>query len=275
MKSKIHENKLKKTTTLSKKITLYTLLMISSVGFSQTKTTGIVNILPTLYTRITLDNATSLATMLIVGPSDKWFSVTFGSFNAPGAMANGNDMVYWNGTTLVDGKHNGQGVSPTADAINNWTVTGNSVSGSDRIITATRPFVADATDYTFVFANNNLSIAGARAATAILTPLQYHQNNRANFGSISLTLTPLGVEDFSLNATAVFPNPSNGSFNVQTKTNLDQINIYSQTGQFVKTINTNDKSDKVAVNVKGLSTGIYLIELKNANEKSWKKVVVE
>ena len=46
-------------------------------------------------------------------------------------------------------------------------------------------------------------------------------------------------------------------------------------GQFVKTIDVSDKSDKVEVSIKGLSTGIYLIELKNANEKSWKKVIVE
>ena len=259
-----------------KKITLLTLLMVACFGFSQTKTTGIVNILPSLYTRITLDNSTQLATILIAGPTDRWFAVTFGGFGDPGAMTNNNDMVYWNGTALIDGKHNGQGVSPTADTVNNWTVTANSVSGTTRFITATRPFVADATDYTFVFANNNLSIAGARANTAILTPLQWHGNgNRTNIGPVSLTLTPLGIDDFSLNATSIFPNPSNGSFNVITKTNLDQINIYSQTGQFVKTITVNDKSNKVEVDVKGLSTGIYLIELKNATEKSWKKVIVE
>jgi Secretion system C-terminal sorting domain len=259
-----------------KKITFFALLMVTSLGFSQTKTTGIVNILPTLYTRITLDNATQLATMLIAGPTDRWFAVTFGGFADPGAMTTGNDMVYWNGTSLIDGKHNGQGISPTADAINNWTVVTNTVSGITRFITATRPFVADATDYTFNFANNNLSIAGARANTAILTPLQNHGGgNRTNFGSIPLTLTPLGLEDFSLNATAIYPNPSNGEFKVQTKTNLDQINIYSQTGQFVKTVDIVDKSNKVEVIVKGLSTGIYLIELKNATEKSWKKVVVK
>ena len=255
-----------------KKITLLALLMISVFGFSQSKTTGNVNILPTLYTKITLDNVTSLATILIVGPSDRWFAVTFG--DQAGGMEAGRDLVFYNGTTLVDGIHNGQGVSPTADVTNNWTVTGNSVSGTSRIITATRPFVADATDYTFDIANNSINIAGARASTAIMTPLQYHGSaNRLNAGTVQFTT--LGVEDFSLNATAIYPNPSNGEFKIQTKTNLDQINIYSQTGQFVKTIDLNDKADKVEVNVKGLATGIYLIELKNASEKSWKKIIVE
>ena len=51
--------------------------------------------------------------------------------------------------------------------------------------------------------------------------------------------------------------------------------MYSQVGALVKTIEVNDASDAVEVNVSGLQTGVYLLELVNATEKSWKKVIVE
>ena len=141
--------------------------------------------------------------------------------------------------------------------------------GTTRTVIATRPLVS-AGDFTFLNNNSSIRIIFAQGAA---TNLAYHGGNPHN--GLVLTRSSLSNDDFSLNATAVYPNPANGSFSVATKTNLDQINIYSQTGQFVKTINVNDKSNKVQVDVKGLSTGIYLIELKNATEKSWKKVIVE
>ena len=258
-----------------KKITILGLLLSTFVGFSQVKTTGNVNILPTLIAKFDMDSATSLVTLQLQGPSDRWFACTFG--NQTGGMQAGRDVVYWNGTTLVDATHVMQGTAPTTDAINAvpWTITSNFVLGTSRFIFATRPFVGDAGDYTFNYANASINIAGSRANTAILTPLQYHgQTNRTNMGAIQFSQV-LTTEDFSLNATAIYPNPSNGSFSVQTKTNLNSIDVYSQTGQLVKTIIVDDKSNKVDIQVKGLSTGIYLIELKNDSEKSWKKVIVE
>lgn len=255
-----------------KKITLLLLTLLCSTGFSQQKSTGTVTFFTGLSANLLLDDATSIATLTIIGPSDRWFAVTIGSFSAPGAMSSGNDIVYYDGTTLIDASHNGQGSTPSVDAVNNWTVTANTVDSGVRTLIATRSFVAEASDYTFNFANSNISLAGAHADSAISTSLQYHGNNRSNLGSIPLN--NLGIEDFSLNATQIYPNPSNGDFFVKTKTILDKINIYTQTGSFVKTIEANNSSETVEVNVNGLQTGIYLIELVNSTEKSWKKVIV-
>jgi hypothetical protein len=256
-----------------KKTTLLFISLISFLGFAQQKSTGTVTFFTGLSANLLLDNSLSKATLTITGPSDRWFAVTIGSFAAPGAMTSGNDIVYYNGTTLIDATHNGQGNTPSVDAINNWTVTGNTVASGVRTLTATRPFIAEATDFTFNYSNTNISLAGAHAATAISNALQYHGGgNRANLGSVPLTV--LGVEDFSLRATQIYPNPSNGEFLVKTKTALEKINVYTQTGAFVKTIEVKDASDAVDVNVKGLQTGVYLIELVNNNEKSWKKIIV-
>ena len=258
-----------------KKITLLGLLLSTYVGFSQSKSTGIINILPTLTAKFDMNSSTSVVTLQLQGPSDRWFACAFG--NQTGGMEAGRDVVYWNGTTLVDATHVMQGTAPTTDSPNAipWTITTNTVVGSSRFITATRPFVGDAADYVFNYANASINIAGSRADTAILTPLQYHGGtNRANMGTVQFSPV-LATEDFTLNASTVYPNPSNGSFFVQTKTKLNSIDIYSQSGQFVKTINVSDKSNKVDIKVNDLASGIYLIELKNDSEKSWKKVIVE
>lgn len=252
-----------------KKITLL-MTLLSAMGFAQQKSTGVQSFFPGLSANLTLNNATTTATLTIVGPSDRWFAVTMGSFGMPGAMAAGNDVVYYNGTTLVDATHNGQGIAPSPDAVNNWTVTSNTVASGVRTLSATRPFVAEATDYTFNFASSGVSLAGAHADSAILNTLQYHVGNRANLGNIPFTL---GVEEFSLNGAQIYPNPSNGIFTVKTKIALDKINIYTQTGAFIKSIAVNN-TDSEEVTVKGLASGIYMMELVNDTEKAWKKIIV-
>ena len=140
--------------------------------------------------------------------------------------------------------------------------------GSTRTVEATRPLVS-AGDYTFTNNSTSINIIYAEGST---TTLSYHGNNPHS--NQTLTRTQLGVEDFSLNASSVYPNPTSGDFSIKTKTVLSKINVYTQTGAFVKTIEVNDNSNNVEVNVKGLESGVYLIELVNDKDKSWKKVIV-
>jgi hypothetical protein len=71
----------------------------------------------------------------------------------------------------------------------------------------------------------------------------------------------------------IYPNPSNGEFLIKAKTTLREVNVYSQTGTFVRTIKV-EESDTTEININGLQTGVYLLELVNDTEKSWKKVIV-
>ena len=250
----------------------FLILMLSAVVFSQQKTTATVDFLSNLSARLLLDNSNSTATLTINGPSDRWFAITFGVFGAPGAMNAGNDMVYYNGTTLLDATHRGQGLSPSNDIVNNWTVTSNTVSAGTRTIVATRPFSAEATDYTFNFSNTSINLAGAHADSAISASLQYHGANRFNAGTVALS--SLGLDDFSLSAAQIYPNPTKGEFVVKTKTHLEKINIYSQTGAFIKSIEVKNGNENVEVNINGMQGGVYLIELVNGKEKTWKKIIV-
>jgi hypothetical protein len=258
-----------------KKITLLSLLILSSLGFAQSKSTGVVTLTTNMTANLTLNNTTSKATLVLTGPADRWFALQFGSFAAGGGMGSGQDLVYANATTLVDAVHNDIGVTPTTDATNNWIVLSNIISGTTRTITAERNLsTGDSNDYTFNYADTSIDFAWARFGTANfnLTNQSHGSNNRGY--QLNKTFTTLGVEDFSLNASSVYPNPSNGTFTVSSKTNLTEINVYSQTGALVKTIKVEDSSEKAEVVVNGLQSGVYLIELKNDSDKSWKKVIV-
>ena len=53
-----------------------------------------------------------------------------------------------------------------------------------------------------------------------------------------------------------------------------EVNVYTITGAFVKSIEVSDNANNTEINVSGLETGVYLLELQNDAEKSWKKVIV-
>jgi len=264
-----------------KKITLLAILATSITCFAQQKSTGDISLSTNMTVNLTLNNTTQKAILKLTGPSDRWFALQFGSFGAGGGMKNGEDFVYANGTisTLVDGNHNGKGVSPNTDATQDWTVTSDTgispASPAIRTIIAERNLsTGDAKDYTFNYANNTIDFVWARKSSAGYG-LEYHgSTNRGYNLSVPLSTT-LGVEDFGLKTSSIYPNPSNGNFSIETTTGLDKINVYTQTGSLVQTIDVKDKSNNtVEVSLKSVQKGLYLIELQNGSEKTWKKIIL-
>ncbi len=51
--------------------------------------------------------------------------------------------------------------------------------------------------------------------------------------------------------------------------------MYSHTGNLVKKITVDNFANEVEIDTNNFQTGIYLIELINENEKSWKKIIVQ
>lgn len=241
--------------------------------FAQQKSTGVINLSSNMKANLTLNNTNSTATLSLSGPNDRWFALQFGSFS--GGMEAGSDLVYWNGTILVDAIHGGIGVTPTIDPTNNWVLvsnTNNTPSTGLRTLVYSRPFnTEDSNDFTFVYANPNIDLAWASYGSASFN-LAYHGGS--NRGVLLNTATTLGVNKFSLDSAQVYPNPTDGDFTVKTTTSLTKVTIYTVTGVFVKTIEVENASDNAEINITGIQSGVYLIELQNDTEKSWKKIIV-
>jgi len=205
--------------------------------------------------------------MTLTAPSTVWFGVGFGGFS----MFETTDMFIWNSSTNRDYTPSGGHSIPSPDAsgAQSWTISSDVVSSGVRTVVATRPLVS-AGDFTFLNNNSAINIIYAQGST---TTLSDHGTNPHDV--TTLTRTALGIEDFTLNAAAVYPNPSKGIFTIQSKSNLNKVNVYSQTGAFVKTIELQSGEKSIEINLKGLQTGIYLLELQNDSEKSWKKIILE
>ena len=251
-----------------KKITLLLFCLFSFSGFSQSKSTGFINLTSNMTANFTLNNTTAKVTLVLKGPSDRWFALGLGVTDGFG-MSDGDVLVY--ATSFTD-RHYGGFRSPDSDSSQNWVEKENTVTSGVRTLTLERDLTnSDPNDFQMPYATTNMiDLAWARPGSAT-TNMTGHGGNR---GFASGTFTSLSVEDFSLNATSVYPNPSSGEFFIKTKTNLSKVNLYNQTGALVKTIDIKDDSRELKVDVNGFQSGVYFLELQNASEKSWKKVIL-
>ncbi len=75
----------------------------------------------------------------------------------------------------------------------------------------------------------------------------------------------------------VFPNPSNGVFNIELENtkSIKQITIYNTLGQIVKTVSTKQAIKTYKLDLSGNSKGLYFIGIEVDNTMVFKKVVLE
>ena len=172
---------------MKNKSLLLFLLVFSQWSFSQTFTTGVVNLSSTagLTMSVKLDISTNV-TMTITGPSLRWFALGFGAVN----MANGTDVVGIHSAAALpnfDAKLTGN-AAPVTDAQQNWTITSDQVAAGVRTIIATRALnTGDANDYAFTAATGTLSLIWARGSSNSFSYSGGHGNT--NRGVITATFT--------------------------------------------------------------------------------------
>ncbi len=258
---------------MKKYLLLSIFLIFASIPVALGQYTTATHGLGWLNTTVRIDTSPTTVTITLKGESTRWLALGFGTNVI--AMGNCTDMFIWNDTpdrdytpTYVgnDGHY-----MPTPDVDQSWTIVSDTVTAGYRTVVATRALVS-AGDYTFLNNSSNLQILFAQGDTPTLA---YHGTNNAH-GTNALTRSYwLALEDFSITAPRIFPNPSKGSLTVQTKTGLDTIVIYNQTGAVVQTIAVNSKKEGNEVAVNGLATGVYIFELQNGTKKTYKNVVVE
>ena len=244
---------------MKKYLLLILICAISMPTFAQF-TTGTVTL--TTGMSIKIDTDATTATITLIGPSNTWLGIGFGGTS----MSSVSDMFIWNSTTNRDYTSGGQ-FTPSADAIQSWTIVSDNVAASSRTIVATRALVSSG-DFTFINSATSISIIYALGSS---TALGYHATRSIR----NLTRSVLGVQDLSLNAATIYPNPSNGNFVIKANSIVSKVNVYSQTGVFVKTISFDGNSNNAEMNLNGLSSGVYLIELQSDSDKAWKKIIIQ
>ena len=173
---------------MKNKSLLFILLLFSQWSFSQTYTTGVVNLSSTagLSMSVKLDVNTNV-TMTLTGPSGRWFALGFGA----SSMAAGTDVVGVHASGLLpnfDANLTGYN-APATDAQQNWTITSDQVTAGVRTIIATRALnTGDANDYIFTAGTGTLSLIWARGNTA---SFNYAYHGSGNRGIVNATFSLL------------------------------------------------------------------------------------
>jgi hypothetical protein len=246
---------------MMKKITLLLVFLLSIFGFSQSKSTAIIALNAEMTAQFTLNNSTSKVTLVLTGPSNKWSSLGIGISSS---TSSGDVYVYT--TSVIDN------INPSTNPNEEWNTISNTVVSGKRSVTLERTLTnSDLNDLQLAFdATNSIDVVWSRSGSAIATA------PNTNRGSLNATFTAnLGVDAVSFyDEVLVYPNPSSSEVFIKSKTYLSKVTIYSQTGALVKTVNLNDNSNEVKVNVNDLLKALYIFELQNDTEKTWKKVIV-
>lgn len=242
------------------KITLL-LFLVSISGYSQTKSTPVISFNTDMTAQFTLNNATSKVTLVLTGPSAKWASLGIGT---SASTTSGDVFVYTTSVTAT---------TPTSTSPNeDWSIVSNLVSSNVRTVTLERVLSnSDLNDLQLAFDTTNaIDIVWSRSGSAIATaPNPNRGNTTAAFSAT------LGIDDVGLNnEVQLYPNPTSGELYIKTNTNLTKIKVYSQTGALVETINIKDNSNEIKINVNHLPKALYIFELQNNSEKTWKKVII-
>lgn len=89
----------------------------------------------------------------------------------------------------------------------------------------------------------------------------------------------LNAEKFELNNLSIFPNPTNGNFNVQFNSISDKdilINVYDISGRqiFAKSY-PNQNIFAQNIQLSNVQSGVYLVNIQNGNQKSVRKIVIQ
>lgn len=257
---------------MKKSYLLFAVLALINLTNAQTKSTGVVSLrtgtdLTTI--KIDLNQATSTATLTMVGPSSRWFSVGFNTTS----MTSNTDVFTSAGTQVIDQVLPGGQIAPNTDTTNNLTVVSNTVSGTSRTVVVTRPFnTGDSKDYTFNYASNSLNIIWAFGPDTNIS------NEHDRFGSKALTFTTLGTEDFnSINDIVVSPNPSSGIFTISKNSSIQisKVKIFDTNAKMLKEINVERFDTNNTINLSELSKGMYFMEISSKEDKVVKKVMIE
>ncbi len=238
---------------------LFLLCLIES-SFSQTYSTGVVNLSSTSGLAMTAKiDVTNQVKITLTGPAGRWFSV---GFNAT-TMTSGTDVVSVHSATNLNAFDCSlSGFSaPNSDPSQNWTISSDVVSGTVRTVIATRALnTGDANDYVFSASPTSISLIWARSSSASFS-YSYHGGSNRGVVLANLALVPppaaptgstsqtfcSGATTAQLNATGTsiqwYASPSGGT----ALSNVALVN--GSTYYATQTVNGVESTNRLAVTV--------------------------
>ncbi|MDW9378999.1 T9SS type A sorting domain-containing protein [Chryseobacterium sp. JV558] len=126
------------------------------------------------------------------------------------------------------------------------------------------------------YLNNHLIYTGTAAGSMNIDQLRFVHNNALGSAyidniKVNSELLSLGVEDSraATKQVSIYPNPATDFIHINSLGTVKSIEIYDEAGKLIKTEKNNNRMD-----VKGLSAGVYMINIKTEGRNFTEKVII-
>ena len=225
--------------------------LATSLG-AQFFSSGTVNLGSTGMT-VKLVTSPTQATITLTGADTSYLGIGFGS----SGMASGADGFIYNSSANRDYTFNGVGVTPSADASQDWTQTSNTTAGGIRTVVATRSLTGGSGDTAIANGAGSIDIFFAKGPTTALSS-GYHGGGNRGYATLTMG-SVLGTNDLALESRKVilYPNPAKETVNFKNADKIKYVDIFESTGRKVKTV----KMDGKEINISDLQSGNYYLEI--------------
>jgi len=260
-----------------KKITFILTLLITSFGFAQNVSTGVVTLASDFTVQFDVNGSTNQVTMTMEGPADKWLGVALNKTVAnpgDGMGTGGEDVIIYHSTTgvLSDRYLTGNNTPTTDGTVNqDWSVVTNDITGSVpntgvRTIIATRALnTGDSNDYVFTTTTNTaLPLLWAKGSSLTLA---YH-GARGGANSTLGTETITALPEFN-----VYPNPTLRELTVEFPSSIQKasISVYSVLGTLVFKSEMDQWNSKI--NTSEWSSGVFIMNISSGDFSQTKRII--
>ena len=101
-----------------------------------------------------------------------------------------------------------------------------------------------------------------------------------NVTDFTINSAPASVEDVAFSGFSLYPNPSNGTFNLNFNvidTDKVSVQLFDVSGRLINQQNFFNTSASFAekINFNKVSSGLYLVKVTNGNKQTTRKLIIE
>ncbi|TXF77337.1 T9SS type A sorting domain-containing protein [Chryseobacterium sp.] len=208
---------------------------------------------------VKMETTPTIVRITLIGPSNSFLGLGFGNQG----MANGADGFIYNSAASRDYTFSGVGVTPSADASQDWTVISNTVAGSTRTVVATRTLAGGSGDTPVPNAAGTMDVFVAHGDNTL--GLSYHGAGNRDYATLGMNFdSSLATGEVDLNMEKkilLYPNPSKGIVYLNSAEKVKSIVLYDTSGRKI----LEPKIKNSQIDISKLNSGTYFIEIEKSD----------
>jgi hypothetical protein len=177
-------------------------------------------------------------------------------------MEAGADGFIYNATSSTDYTFNGVGVFPSADAVQDWTILSNTISGTTRTVVTRRTLAGGPGDIPIPNMAGTFELFCARGNNTL--SLGYHGAGNREYVTFGMTFDPslaTGEVAPQEQKAMLYPNPVGDILHLNNSVKIDRLKIYDAAGRVILSPATVPER----LDVSALQSGTYYVEIRTSD----------